>query len=467
MDKARVFDHLKDLLKKNMVEIAGFEERTPRLQKEVMEGIMDKVGKVLVIGGGIGGMEASLNLVEAGFKVYLVDEMPNIGGKMAQLDKTFPTNDCSMCIMAPKLVEVGRNPNVELLMCSEVVGLSGEPGRFTATIKRRPRRIVKEKCTSCGLPRPSAPGGAGGLQRRSIDTERRLYNFPPGHPFDVLPRPGDTALRQPVSHQSERARLCGSYRGGQVSGGPRRDTREKLPFPATIGRICNHPCEDACLRGEKVDQPVAICALKRFAADYETGRREMPAPVVGAETGRKVAVIGGGPSGMACAIELRKAGHGVTIFEARDKLGGMLYWGIPAYRLPKDVLDRETSLVARMGIDVRYNTRVGADVSLKEIQETFDAVYIGLGAQGGRRIGLANEDAAGVMTGVEFLRLSNKLDSLDVHGRVIVVGGGNVAVDVALTARRLGNAEVHMVCLEKRDEMPASAWRSNSPSRKA
>ena len=103
---------------------------------------MDKVGKVLVIGGGIGGMEASLNLVEAGFKVYLVDEKPNIGGKMAQLDKTFPTNDCSMCIMAPKLVEVGRNPNVELLMGSEVVALEGQPGNFTAAVKRRPRRIL-------------------------------------------------------------------------------------------------------------------------------------------------------------------------------------------------------------------------------------------------------------------------------------------------------------------------------------
>ncbi len=118
---------------------------------------MEKVGKVLVIGGGIGGMEASLNLVEAGFKVYLVDEKPNIGGKMSQLDKTFPTNDCSMCIMAPKLVEVGRNANVELLMGSEVVALEGQPGNFTAVVKRGPRRIVKEKCTSCGLWRRTVP----------------------------------------------------------------------------------------------------------------------------------------------------------------------------------------------------------------------------------------------------------------------------------------------------------------------
>ena len=152
---------------------------------------MDKVGKVLVIGGGIGGMEASLNLVEAGFKVYLVDEKPNIGGKMAQLDKTFPTNDCSMCIMAPKLVEVGRNANVELLMGSEVVALEGQPGNFTAVIRRRPRRIIKEKCTSCGLCAPYCPLEVPadyneGLSRRSA----AFINFPQAIPstFAIIRR---------------------------------------------------------------------------------------------------------------------------------------------------------------------------------------------------------------------------------------------------------------------------------------
>jgi heterodisulfide reductase subunit A-like polyferredoxin len=420
--------------------------------------IMDKVGKVLVIGGGIGGMEASLNLVEAGFKVYLVDEKPNIGGKMAQLDKTFPTNDCSMCIMAPKLVEVGRNPNVELLMSSEVVALEGQPGNFTATIKRRPRRIIKEKCTSCGLCAPYCPLEVPadyneGLSRRSA----AYINFPQAIPstYSIDREIPPCVNRCPIN-------LNARDYVGLVAQGRFLDAldviREKLPFPGTIGRICNHPCEDACLRGEKVDQPLAICALKRFVADYETGRREMPVPEIGTDRGKKVAVIGGGPSGMACAIDLRKAGYGVTMFEAQDKLGGMLYWGIPAYRLPKDVLERETSIIERLGIEVRYNTRVGKDISLAEVRKDFDALYIGCGAQGGRKIGLANEDAAGVMTGVEFLRLSNKQHPLDVHGKVIVVGGGNVAVDVALTARRLGKAEVHMVCLEKWDEMPASAW---------
>jgi heterodisulfide reductase subunit A-like polyferredoxin len=420
--------------------------------------IMDKVGKVLVIGGGIGGMEASLNLVEAGFKVYLVDEKPNIGGKMAQLDKTFPTNDCSMCIMAPKLVEVGRNVNVELLMSSEVVALEGEPGNFTATIKRRPRRIIKEKCTSCGLCAPYCPLEVPADYNEGLSRRSGAYiNFPQAIPSTY-------SIDREIPPCVNRCPINLNVRDyvGLIAQGRFLEAldviREKLPFPGTIGRICNHPCEDACLRGEKVDQPLAVCALKRFVADYETGRREMPLPEVGEDKGKKVAVIGGGPSGMTCAIELRKAGYGVTIFEGHEKLGGMLYWGIPAYRLPKDILERETSIVERLGIDVKYNTRVGKDLSLKDIRKGFDAVYVGCGAQGGRKIGLENEEAPGVMTGIEFLRLSNKKQPIDVHGKVLVVGGGNVAVDVALTARRLGGAEVHMVCLEKWDEMPASKW---------
>jgi heterodisulfide reductase subunit A-like polyferredoxin len=419
---------------------------------------MDKVGKVLVIGGGIGGMEASLNLVEAGFKVYLVDEKPNIGGTMAQLDKTFPTNDCSMCIMAPKLVEVGRNPNVELLMSSEIVALEGEPGNFTAVVKRRPRRILKEKCTSCGLCAPQCPLEVPADYNESLSRRSAAYiNFPQAIPstYSIDRQVPPCVNRCPIN-------LNARDYVGLIAEGKFLEAldviREQLPFPGTIGRICNHPCEEVCLRGEKVDQPIAICALKRFAADYEVGRREMPVPETGADRGKRVAIVGGGPSGMTAAIDLRKAGYGVTVFEAQDRLGGMLYWGIPAYRLPKDVLERETSIIGRLGIDVRYNTLVGKDISLKQIKESFDAIYIACGAQGGRKLGLTNEDTPGVMSGVEFLRLSNKKQPPEVKGTVLVVGGGNVAVDVALTARRLGAAEVHMVCLEKREEMPASSW---------
>jgi heterodisulfide reductase subunit A-like polyferredoxin len=360
--------------------------------------------------------------------------------------------------MAPKLVEVGRNPNVELLMSSEVVALEGEPGSFTVTVKRRPRRILREKCTSCGLCAPYCPLEVPAEYNEGLSRRSAAYiNFPQAIPatYSIDREIPPCVNRCPVN-------LNARDYVGLIAQGKYLESldviRERLPFPGIIGRICNHPCENVCLRGEKVDQPIAICALKRFVADYEVGRREMPVPEIEPDKGKKVAIVGGGPSGMTAAINLRRAGYGVTLFEAQDKLGGMLYWGIPAYRLPKDVLERETSIIDLLGIDVRYNTTVGKDISLKDIQTEYDAIYIGVGAQGGRTLGLENEDSTGVLSGVEFLRLANKKQPVEVKGRVLVVGGGNVAVDVALTARRLGASEVHMVCLEKREEMPASAW---------
>ncbi len=419
---------------------------------------MEKVGKVLVIGGGIGGMEASLDLVEAGFKVYLADEMPNIGGKMSQLDKTFPTNDCSMCIMAPKLVEVGRNPNIELLMNTEVVALEGEPGNFNVTLKRRPRRVMSEKCTSCSLCAPQCPLDVSndyneGLSRRT----GAFISFPQAIPSTYM-------IDREIAPCVNRCPVNLNARDyvGLIAEGRFLEAldliRERLPFPGVIGRICAHPCEEECLRGRKVDQPVAICALKRFVADFEAGKRDIPVPAVGPEKGKKVAVIGGGPAGLECALELRKAGYGVTIFEAHDKLGGMLYVGIPAYRLPKEDLAREVSIVEKMGIEVRYNTRIGKDVPIKEIYDGFDALFIGAGAHGGRSLGIDNEEASGVIGGLAFLRGVVKNEPLPMGGRVFVIGGGNVAIDVALTARRLGAKEVHMACLEKWDEMPAHKW---------
>ena len=419
---------------------------------------MEKVGKVLVIGGGIGGMEASLDLVEAGFKVYLSDEEPNIGGKMAQLDKTFPTNDCSMCIMAPKLVEVGRNPNIELLMNTDVVALEGEPGNFRVTLKRRPRRVMPEKCTSCSLCAPQCPLDVSNDYNVGLSRRTGAYiSFPQAIPSTYM-------IDREIAPCVNRCPVNLNARDyvGLIAEGRFLEAldliRERLPFPGIIGRICAHPCEEECLRGRKIDQPIAICALKRFVADYEAGKRDIPVPGVGPEKGKNVAVIGGGPAGLECALELRKAGYGVTIFEAHDRLGGMLYVGIPAYRLPKEDLAREVSIVEKMGIDVRYNTVVGRDIPASEIRSSFDAVFVGPGAHGGRSLGIENEDARGVIGGLTFLKSVVKNEPVEVGERVFVIGGGNVAIDVALTAVRRGAREVHMACLERWDEMPAHKW---------
>ena len=419
---------------------------------------MDKIGKVLVIGGGIGGMEASLNLVEAGFGVYLADEKPNIGGNMAQLDKTFPTNDCSMCIMAPKLVEVGRNPNIELAMNAEIVSVEGEPGNFTVTMKRRPRRVLPEKCTSCGLCAPNCPLEVASDYNKCLSQRSAAFiNFPQAIPstYMVDRQIAPCVNRCPVNlNARDYVGLIAEKRFFEALD----LVRERLPFPGVIGRICAHPCEEECVRGKKVDQPIAICALKRFVADYEKGKREMPVPAIGPDKGKKIAVIGGGPAGLSCAIELRKEGYAVTLFEAHDKLGGMLYLGIPAYRLSKEVLAEETSIVEKMGVQVRYNTRVGADISTEEIFKTFDATFVAPGAQGSRSLGIENENAKGVLGGVDFLRDVNKGGPVQLGKKVIVIGGGNVAIDVALTAKRSGAQEVYMACLETWDEMPAHSW---------
>jgi len=416
----------------------------------------ERIGKVLVIGGGIAGLEASLNLVEAGYRVYIVDEKPHIGGTMAQLDKTFPTNDCSMCIMAPRLVEVGRNPNIELFMNSEVIALEGVPGNFAVTLKRKPRRVLMEKCTSCALCASHCPLEVRSDYNEEMSLRSAAYiDFPQAVPSTYMI---DRKIAPCTYHCPVKLNVRDYV--GLIAEGRFLDAldliRERLPFPGIIGRICNHPCEDVCLRGKEVDQSIAICALKRFVADYEVGKREIPVPNIEQKRKERVAIIGGGPAGLACAIELRKMGFRITIFEAHDKLGGMLYLGIPPYRLPKDVLEREVSIIDKMGIEVKYNTRVGNDISIEEIRNHYNALFVSPGAHGNRHLGIAHEDAKGILNGIEFLRKINKKEKVTIGSKVAVIGGGNVAIDVALTAKRCGASEIHMVCLETWDEMPAT-----------
>ncbi len=419
---------------------------------------MDKKGKVLVIGAGIAGMEASLNLVGAGFKVYLADRKPNIGGNMAQLDKIFPTNDCSMCVMAPKLVEVGKNPNIELLMNSEVFRLEGGPGRFRVTLRTRPRRVLPERCTSCASCSAACPLEVGNVYNEEMSLRSAAFiNFPQAIPSTyMIDRQLSPCIYTCPINLNARDYI------GLIAEGKFLEAldliREKLPFPGIIGRICAHPCENACLRGKEIDQPLAICALKRFVADYERGRREPSLPVTNVEKGKKAAIIGAGPAGFTCAVELRKAGYGVTVFDANEKPGGMLYAGVPAYRLPRDVLAREFSIAERMGVELRCNTRVGKDIPLEDILTSYDSTFIASGAHGRRKLGLENEGARGVLSALDFLKAVNTGKKIALGKRVFVVGGGNVAMDTAISARRLGAHDVHIVALEKWDDMPAHRW---------
>ncbi len=236
-----------------------------------------------------------------------------------------------------------------------------------------------------------------------------------------------------------------------------RIIRERNPFPAVCGRICVHPCEMKCRRGE-LDDPVAIRALKRFASDQHYaryGRREKPYPVTKSE---KVAVVGAGPAGLTAAYYLRKMGYEVTVFEAKDRAGGMLAVTIPEFRLPREVIRQDIDYIESAGVEIKYNSPIDRNHTVQDLlEEGFSAVFIAAGAQAARAIGVPGEELKpdGLLYGLEFLARVKENPNLKVGEQVLVIGGGNVAMDVARTARRLGGQQVRAVCLEKRDEMPA------------
>ena len=237
--------------------------------------------------------------------------------------------------------------------------------------------------------------------------------------------------------------------------------REALAFPAVCGHICNRRCEDACTRGT-IDQAVAIDEVKKFIAkqDLTAENRYIP-PIVPPTTGRlfdeKIAIIGGGPAGLSCAFYLAEKGYKPTVFEKNEKPGGMLVYGIPSFKLKKDVVEAEIDVMRQMGVEIKCGIEVGKDITLEELRKQgYKAFYLAIGCQGGRKANIQGEDAEGVMTAVDFLRTVGDNQNYPVEGRTVVVGGGNVAIDVARTASRCGASEVSMFCLESREIMPAS-----------
>ncbi len=212
------------------------------------------------------------------------------------------------------------------------------------------------------------------------------------------------------------------------------------PFPAIMGRVCPAPCEDGCNRNE-VEGHVGINSVEHYIGDYalENGFK-LPAP--GASTGKKVAIIGGGPAGLACAYFLRREGHACTIFESKPELGGMMRYGIPGYRTPRDVLDGEIKRILDMGVEVRTGVKIGVDVTLDQLEKDFDAVFLGTGAQAGTPLDAPGAaEANNCISGIAFLAAFNEGRLQHGSQRVLVIGGGDTAMDVAAVARRLGHIE--------------------------
>ena len=409
-------------------------------------------GAVLVCGAGVAGIQAALDLSAAGFRVYLVEEKASVGGTMSRLDKTFPTGDCATCIISPKLVECMRDINIDVLTMSDLLALEGEVGNFTATVRQRPRYVDIDKCTMCGdcsevcpieIPSPF-DGGLG--TRKAID---RVYAQAAPNAFVVTKRgraycssgcPIDTSVQAYVA-------LIAAGRFEDAAAVIRREN----PLPTICGRVCFHPCELNCNRGQ-VDAPVNIRGLKRFALEQVADPKP---PVAAPSTGKKAAIIGSGPAGLAAAHSLALAGHQATVFESLPTLGGMLAVGIPDYRLPPDILAKDLENIRALGVEYQVSTTIGDNLPVDDLLRDFDSIFIATGAHQSLRLDIPGEDCRGVVHGVDFLRKHALGEATGMGKNVVVVGGGNTAIDAARTAVRLGADKVTILYRRSRDEMPA------------
>lgn len=430
-----------------------------------MDRTQNPVGAILVVGGGIAGMQASLDLADQGFKVYLTEIQSAIGGKMAQLDKTFPTNDCAMCTISPKLVETGRHLNIEVLTKTDIMDVRGSPGNFSVRLRHAPRYIIEDKCVGCGDCTDVCPVIIPDSFNETLSMRRAAYKlYPQAVPNAYAIEKRGVAPCRDACPAGQRAQgYIALIREGRFEDALRVIKMDN-PFPGICGRICNHRCETACNRS-MVDEPINIRALKRFVTDQTYAKPRPPVEPAERLYDQRVAIIGAGPCGLTAAQDLALAGYGVTVFEAMPVAGGMLRLGVPEYRLPTEIIEREVQDIIDLGIDLRLNCQID---NLDDVfAEGFDAVLIAVGAHEGIRLPIPGANLDGVLINTRFLR-DVRLDKYTLDGqpkdgapplgkRVMVLGGGNVAIDVARTAVRLGR-EVYVACLESRDAMPAHGW---------
>jgi len=413
---------------------------------------------ILIVGGGIAGMESSLSMGEMGYKVLLVEKEPSIGGKMILLSKVFPTLDCASCISTPKMASTAHHPNVDVLISSEVSEIArNADGSFTVRVHKKPTFVDSDACTGCGECELTCTVAIPDEFNFDIAGRHAAHiPFPQAVPKkSVIDRQG----LSPCSYTCPAGVKSHGYVSLVRSGQHEKAFHlhmEDAPLPGSLSRACYAPCEDQCTRGD-FEGPVAIRGIKRFMVDYYYEKH--PEPEYGPaeeQQDKKVAIIGSGPSGLTAAYHLGRRGYPVTIFEAMPEAGGMLRHTIPSYRLPKDVLDRDIKNITALGVDIKTDSRIDDITKLKA--EGYDAVFVAVGAGMPKLIGIEGADHLDVVDCMTFLKEAQEENKPHVGRQVVVVGGGNVAMDVARTARRLGAEEVSAVCLEPYDKMPAHKW---------
>lgn len=401
--------------------------------------------------------EEALRILELSEKNGYVHQITNIDGS----DKIFDICNCN--------VKICNALRTSMLFNTPYLSRSA----YTA-------KVDKENCVACGKCVEVCPAGAVKLGQKLCHKDGKEVKYP------HAPLPDNNIWGKYAWDEAYRdtARMSNTYASGSapcksacpahvpvqayISLAKQGKYKEALamiktenPFPAVCGRVCNKRCEDACTRG-MIDKPVSIDAIKKFVADLEikSENRYVPEKLVQSvygEWGEKIAIIGAGPAGLSAAFYLAQMGYAPTVFEKNEIPGGMLTYGIPSYKLEKDVIASEIAIIKQLGVEIKCGVEVGKDVTIAQLREMgYKAFYIAIGCQGGKRPGVKNDTAPGTDIAVNYLRESFERQSTRFEGDVVVVGGGNVAIDCARNAHRLGANSVKMYCLETKEEMPAN-----------
>jgi len=402
--------------------------------------------ETLVIGGSIAGLQAALDLADAGLEVHLIESAPFFENEDGV---NLPRH-----LLHARQLEISKHPNISIRTNARLTHVEGKANNFQVDLRQHPRYIDLSKCTACGDCIEACPVTLPGSGHKAI--------YLGGQPGCVAI---DKVGKSPCAYTCP----AGIHVQGYVALIAQKRNREAIdliheamPFPSVCGRVCNHACEANCTRGQ-VDEPVNIMALKRYVADWEyahweeeKGSKKASGSSLGS-SGKQVAIIGAGPAGLTAARDLNRLGHTVTVFDALPVAGGMMRVGIPAHRLPDELLDWEIQRILNEGIELHLNTRIDDISSL--FDDGYDAVLIATGAHVAKKLSIPNVDHPNNWLSLDVLRRACLGESIDLFGkRIVVLGGGNVALDTARTVTRLGAEEVCMACLEPRGEMPGFEW---------
>jgi len=414
--------------------------------------------RVLIVGGGLEGVRSAVEKAEAGAQVTIVEKFPALGAERIPRDRLIKPDDA---FVNPELDKVRNHSNIDILTYSDLKKVTKENGTVKTKILKHSLRVDNTKCNDCKACIKVCPVNMlddfdEGLGfRTAVD-----YCNPNTDEYNIYKED------MPVCQRTCPVNLDIRSYVGLIADGKYLDSlaiiRDRLPLPGSIGRVCPHPCETACNR-QYPDEPISICFLKRFVADVEIDEKIEPVyETPSKKLSGKIAIIGAGPAGLSCAYDLARLGYdNITIFEALPVPGGYLWVGIPEYRLPKKIIQREVDLIVNMGVEIKYNTRIGQDISFEGLRNDHDAVFIGAGCHQGLKLRVPGEDeyeGKGIVDCVTFLREQALGKQMEVKGKLIVIGGGNAAIDSARVGWRMGFDEVYILYRRTKKEMPANSW---------